>query len=289
MGMIANTFLATGKIAAGVAGHSHALIADGVESIADLLSSVIVWRGLVVADQPADEDHPYGHGKAEPIAAAVVASMLLFAGLWIAATAWREILTPHSTPASFTLIVLFAVIVIKESLFRFVLREANSVESTVVQTDAWHHRSDAITSLAAAVGITVALIGGKGYETADDWAALLASLVIGWNGWKLLRNAGNELMDATPDPGILARIREVALSVPNVRHVEKCKARKMGHHLFVDMHVWVDPRMPVAQAHELAHRIKDHVREKQPSIYDVLIHVEPDGRTEAAPEAHSNL
>ena len=280
MGMIANTFLATAKIAAGVVGHSHALIADGVESIADLFSSVIVWRGLVVAAEPADEDHPYGHGKAEPIAAAVVATTLLLAAIWIAVTAYREIVTPHSTPAAFTLIVLFAVIVIKESLFRFVLKEANSVQSTVVQTDAWHHRSDAITSLAAAIGITVALIGGKGYETADDWAALLASVVIGWNGWTLLRNAGNELMDATPDPGIVIKIREVAMAVANVRKVEKCNVRKMGYHLFVDMHVWVDPQMPVVQAHELAHQVKERVREALPAIHDVLIHIEPAGKME---------
>ena len=275
MGMIMNTLLAAGKIAGGVLGHSHALIADGVESIADLFSSAVVWRGLVVAAEPADEDHPYGHGKAEPIAAAVVSTTLLIAALWIAVTACREIVTPHSTPKPYTLLVLFVVIIIKEALFRFVLQEAHLVQSTVVQTDAWHHRSDAITSLAAALGITVALIGGKGYETADDWAALLASLVIGWNGWTLLRNAGNELMDARPDQDILLQICAVAKSVPEVRRVEKCKVRKMGYQMFVDMHIWVDSQMTVLQAHSVAHQIKDRVREALPAIHDVLIHVEP--------------
>src|SRR5690242_11221107 len=190
LGMVVNTVLAGTKLAAGILGRSHALVADAVESLADIFSSVIVWRGLVVAAEPADEDHPYGHGKAEPLAAAVVAAMLLVAAGWIAATSFREIREPHRAPAPFTLAVLVVVIIIKETLFRFVLRESVSVESTAVQTDAWHHRSDAITSLAAFLGISVALIGGKGYESADDFAALAAAIVIGWNGWRLLRGAG---------------------------------------------------------------------------------------------------
>src|SRR5262249_21767626 len=156
------------------------LVADAVESFADIFSSLIVWRGLVVAEEPADEDHPYGHGKAEPIAAAVVATMLLLAALWIIITALGEVVSPHSSPAPYTLVVLLIVVVIKEAMFRFVRREAATVESSVVHTDAWHHRSDAITSLAAGIGISIALVGGKGYEVADDVAALVAACVIAW-------------------------------------------------------------------------------------------------------------
>ena len=282
--MIVNTLLVAVKLAAGIVGHSHALVADAVESLADLFSSLIVWRGLVVSAAPADEDHPYGHGKAEPIAAALVSTLLLVAAVWIGVTAVREIRTPHSTPAAFTLVVLLGVIVIKEGLFRFVLREAISVESTVVQTDAWHHRSDAITSAAAALGITVALIGGPGYEAADDWAALVAAFIIAGNGWRLLRGAVAELMDAMPDPGFEARVREVARAVPEVVAIEKCRLRKMGGHFFVDMHVHVDPDMTVVQSHAVAHRVKDAVREKLPNVYDVLIHIEPARREEQAAE-----
>ena len=274
-GMVINTVLVAGKMAAGIAGHSHALVADAVESLADIFSSLIVWRGLVVAAEPADEDHPYGHGKAEPLAAAMVATLLLLAAVWISVTAVREIIRPHSTPAPFTLVVLIVVVLIKESLFRFVLREAASLESTAVRTDAWHHRSDAITSLAVGMGITVALVGGPGFEMADDVAALFAAGIIAWNGWRLVRPAADELMDASPDPEFIENVRRVAGTVPGVDRIEKCVVRKMGYHYFVDMHVEVDPQMSVQRAHNIAHEVKNKVRAQIPMVYDVLVHIEP--------------
>ena len=198
LGMATNTVLSGVKLAAGIAGHSHALVADAVESFADVFSSLIVWRGVIVAAEPADEDHPYGHGKAEPLAAAIVSVTLLFAAGWIAVKAFSEIATPHQVPAPFTLVVLVVVVIVKEFLFRFVRREARVLDNSAVRTDAWHHRSDAITSFAAGIGISVSLVGGKGYEAADDWAAMAAACVIAWNGWRLLRPAFNELMDAAP-------------------------------------------------------------------------------------------
>jgi cation diffusion facilitator family transporter len=275
--MLANTILAATKMAAGVLGHSHALVADGVESLADLLSSAIVWRGLVVASTPADEDHPYGHGKAEPIAAAMVSTMLMLAAAWIAFTATREIAAPHQSPASFTLAVLVIVVIVKESLFRFVRRVGISAGSSAVQTDAWHHRSDAITSLAAGTGISIALIGGKGYEQADDWAAIVAALVIAWNGWRLLRPALNELMDKAPQGELIQQIHEIAQSIPGAARVEKCFVRKMGYHLYVDMHLEVDPQMTVQHSHDIAHQVKARIRENMPSVRDVLVHIEPTG------------
>jgi cation diffusion facilitator family transporter len=275
IGLLANTVLAGGKLAAGIAGHSHALIADAVESLADIFSSLIVWRGLVIAAAPPDEDHPYGHGKAEPIASAVVSLLLLAAAGWIAWKAVLEIMTPHSTPAPFTLAVLLVVIVVKELLFRYALREASVVESSAVRSDAWHHRSDAITSLAAGIGIAVSLIGGQGYEAADDVAALLASLVIAWNGWALLRRAAGELMDTVPGQEMVREIADVAAAVPQVEHVEKCLVRQMGYHLFVDMHVQVDSEMSVREAHDIAHRVKNEVRSRFPRVSDVLVHIEP--------------
>jgi cation diffusion facilitator family transporter len=277
IGLVINTVLASIKLLAGIFGHSHALVADAVESLADVFSSLIVWRGLVVADVPPDEDHPYGHGKAEPIAAAMVSTLLLAAALWIVSQSLREIRDPHQTPAAFTLIVLIAVVIIKEGLFRFVLRESDSVGSSAVRSDAWHHRSDAITSLAAAIGITIALVGGKGYEAADDWAALVAAGVIGWNGWRMLRPALNELMDRSPNLEMVQRIRRIAESTSGVAGVEKCLVRKMGYEYFVDMHVEVDPMMTVLRSHEIAHEVKDKVRAEIPSVRDVLVHVEPGG------------
>jgi cation diffusion facilitator family transporter len=275
LGMVVNTLLAAGKMAAGFLGQSHALVADGVESLADLFSSLIVWRGLVIAAAPADEDHPYGHGKAEPLAAAMVATMLLLAALWIAVNSVREILRPHAAPAPWTLAVLVIVVLVKETLFRHVFHEAASVESNAVKGDAWHHRSDAITSLFAGIGIAVALVGGPGYEAADDVAALLASGVIAWNGWRLLREAFGELMDTAPDLALTQEVRRLAAGVPDVRGVEKCRLRKMGWHLYVDIHVEVDGRLTVERAHAIAHQVKDHLREQLPKIRDVLVHIEP--------------
>jgi cation diffusion facilitator family transporter len=273
--MAVNTVLATSKLVAGLVGHSNALVADAVESLADIFSSIIVWRGLVVAAEPEDEDHPYGHGKAEPVAAAIVSAMLLGAAVWIAVKALEEIGNPHLSPAPFTLVVLFVVIAIKESLFRFVLHEAHTVESSAVRADAWHHRSDAITSLAAAVGITIALVGGKGYESADDFAALAAALVVAWNGWRMLRPALNELMDRSPNRDVIDRIRQVGETVGGVHRVEKCRVRKMGYQYYVDMHVEVDPQMTVQRSHEIAHQVKDNVRSQVPRVRDVLVHIEP--------------
>jgi len=273
--MAVNIVLSGTKLAAGIAGHSHALVADAVESFADIFSSLIVWRGLVVAAAPADEDHPYGHGKAEPIASAIVAAMLLGAALWITLTAFGEIMEPHLSPAPFTLIVLVVVVVVKEGLFRFVSREGRAVDSSAVKTDAWHHRSDAITSAAAFIGISISLVGGKGYEAADNWAALAAACVIAFNGWRLLRPAFNELMDRSPDRELIEQIRTVAETIPGVGGVEKCFVRKMGYQFFVDMHVEVDPQMTVERSHRIGHEVKNKVRTEIPSVRDVLIHIEP--------------
>ena len=136
LGMGLNVLLAAVKLVAGIVGHSHALVADAVESFADVCSSLVVWRGLVVAAVPPDDNHPYGHGKAESISAAIVAAMLLAAALWIAIKAVFEIISPHAAPAPFTLAVLVGVIVIKESLFRFALREGRAVDSPAVRSDA---------------------------------------------------------------------------------------------------------------------------------------------------------
>jgi cation diffusion facilitator family transporter len=231
-----------------------------------------------VAAAPPDEDHPYGHGKAEPIAAAIVSVMLLLAAVWIVVEAFHEIAQPHRAPAPFTLAVLFVVIVVKESLFRFVLREAVSVDSSAVRSDAWHHRSDAITSLAAAIGITVALVGGKGFEAADDWAAIAAAVVIAANGARLLQPALNELMDRSPNREVIERIRQIAATTPGVGAVEKCFVRKMGYEYFVDMHVEVNPQMTVLRSHEIAHEVKNQVRSQLPSVRDVLVHIEPQGQ-----------
>src|SRR5438094_3808534 len=198
LGLVINIGLATAKIVAGFIGHAYVLIADGIESALDVGGSIVIWGGLTVAALPPDETHPYGHGKVEPIAAIVVALGVLAAALVIAIQSVREILLLHHCPASWTLLVLIVAVIIKEVLFRYVIRFGRKVESTAVKTDAWHHRIDAMTSTAAFIGISIALIGGKPWQSADDWAALVACVLIGWNGYRLARPAFFEIMDTAP-------------------------------------------------------------------------------------------
>jgi cation diffusion facilitator family transporter len=279
LGMGVNAVLTACKFAGGFLGHSHALIADAAESLADILSSVVAWRALVVAAEPADREHPYGHGKAEPIAAAIIALTLWFGAIEIALRSWHELFKPRHRPEAFTLLVLIGVVAIKELLFRYVSRQAVLAGNIVVATDAWHHRSDAITSLAAAVGIGIAITCGPRFAFADDAAAILAALIIGWNAWRLLRPALDDLMDAAPNPAVIAQIRSVAGNAPGVNAVEKCRVRKTGNHYLVDMHIEVDPQMTVRRAHEIAHDVKNQVRQAVPAVYDVLVHVEPSAKT----------
>jgi cation diffusion facilitator family transporter len=278
IGILINLVLAVSKGITGVLGHSFALIADAIESLADVFSSLVVYFGLKVATRPPDEDHPYGHGKFEPVATLIVVMALFAAGLAIAAESVHEILTPHRGPAPFTLVVLAGVLIIKESLFRYVINVGHTIESSAVQADAWHHRSDAITSALAFVGISIGLLGGPGYETADDWAALIASALIMMNAYLQLRPALAELTDIAPAPGIEQEVRQVAAGVPGVRALEKCFVRKMGFDFFVDLHVLVDGDMPVRDGHEIAHEVKDAICRTNPRIADVLVHIEPSDR-----------
>lgn len=274
-GVAVNVCLAAVKIVAGLVGHSYALVADGVESTLDVFGSLLIWVGLKFAARPPDDTHPYGHGKAEPIAAIAVSLLLLLAAAGLAAQSIREIITPHHAPAPFTLVVLVLVIVVKEALFRTVLTAGNEIESSAVRTDAWHHRSDAITSAAAFLGIGVALLGGDGYEAADDWAALAACGIIAWNGWRMLLPALNEALDVAPPTTVSESIRSTALAVAGVMALDQCRVRKMGLDLYVDLHVIVDGALTVRAGHEIAHQVKDAIRAEHPSVADVLVHIEP--------------
>jgi cation diffusion facilitator family transporter len=276
-GMIVNLIFAAVKIVGGLVGNAYVLIADGIESALDIAGSLVIWGGLTVAARPPDKTHPYGHGKAEPIAAIVVALGVLAAALGLAIESVREILTPHHGPAPFTLAILVVVIVVKETLFRYVNRVGQNVESTAVQTDAWHHRSDALTSAAAFIGISVALIGGKGWQSADDWAALFACAVIAANGTRLLVPAFQEIMDTAPGGKIVRAISAVASSAPGVIEVEKCRVRKMGLDFYVDLHAQVDGNISVHEGHKIAHRVKAAIQQSNPRVADVLVHIEPAG------------
>ncbi|HUG39202.1 MAG TPA: cation diffusion facilitator family transporter [Longimicrobiales bacterium] len=277
LALAVNAAMVAAKVTTGLLGSSYALVADGVESTLDIFSSLIVWRGLAVAGRHPDEHYHFGYGKAESLAGAAVATMLLVAALGISIQAVREILTPQHAPAPYTLVVLVVVIAVKALLSRWMMDIGREVGSAAVKADAWHHRADAITSAAAFAGISVALIGGPGWAPADDVAALVASGIIAFNGIRLLRPALEDLMDRAPDPNVLARVDRAASSVPGVLRVEKIQARRAGIGHFVTLHVEADPEMTLRTAHALGHTVKDAVQAELPDVLDVLVHMEPFG------------
>ena len=277
MAMGVSGVLGAVKVIAGVAGHSYALIADGVESLLDIVSSIAVWGSLKVA--AADPNHriPYGYGKAEPLAGLVIAAGLVVVAGVLSVQSIHEIRKPHQAPEAFTLIVLIVVVAVKELLFRWLVRTGREIESRAMESDAWHHRSDALTSIAAFIGISIALWGGEGYEAADDWAALAACALIAFNGVRLFRNALREILDAAPPAEDLARIRDIAASVPGVTGIDDCRARKSGLGWLVDIHVEVDGEMPVREGHRIAHEVKDALLTSEAGVLDALVHIEPSG------------
>jgi cation diffusion facilitator family transporter len=273
--MIVNALLALVKIVTGMVGNSFALIADGIESLNDLFSSLVVWCSLKVAHRPRSEKYPYGLGKAEQLGALFSAVSLLAAGGVIIWHSVGNIIHRHHSPAWFTLPVLVVVIITKELLSRYALKKSEETESTALKGDAWHHRADAITSAAAFVGILVALIGGTGFEKADDIGALVGCTVIVFNGILLLRSALHENLDGAPAPQLLERVRVVASSVPEVLGIEKLRMKKMGLGYFMDIHIEVDPQMTVYRSHQIAHKVKDTICREFPQVRDVVTHVEP--------------
>lgn len=280
VGLLVNAVLAAVKLVAGIVGNAYVLVADAVESTADIVASLVVLGGLSIAAQPADEDHPYGHGKAESLATAAVALMLLAAAAGIAVQAVHEIRTPHSPPAPWTLLVLVGVVLVKGALTLGVRRVGASTGSTVVRADASHHLSDAVTSAAAFIGIAVALVGerlagGSGWAVADDWAALVAAGVIAYNGIELLRPALNDLMDRMAGAEVVEPVRRAAVAVPGVLAIEKLTVRAAGPSYLVDIHVQADARLPLEEAHVLSGIVKSAIRAAVPRVAHVLVHMEP--------------
>ncbi len=281
IGMGLNTVLCAVKIGGGLLGHSYAMIADGVESMLDIISSLLIWGGLKYAARPPDATHPYGHGKAEPVAAILGSVMILGAGAGLAVESVLALYVPRRAPAVYTLPVLVAVIIAKEIHFRRVRRLAGEIHSTAMEVDAMHHRTDVITSVAALIGITIAIVGGNGYQKADNWAALFACAIIAYNGLRVFWPAAADLMDTAPPTDIQQQVRNASMKVEGVAETEQCRIRKMGLEYYVDLHVKVDGNMTVAAGHGIAHRVKDAVRQAVPEVADVLVHIEPANRVPA--------
>lgn len=273
--IISNILMALIKGLAGFFGNSYALIADAIESTTDVFSSITVLLGLKFAHRPADSNHPYGHGKIEPLVTFIVVALLISAALVIIYQSIQNILLPHKTPEAWTLILLALIIGWKEISYRVVLKKGKETNSSSLMADAWHHRSDAITSVIAFLGISIALIFGKGFESADDWAAILASFFIIYNSYLIFRPAFGEIMDENLHEDVILEVRKVALTVEGVIATEKCFVRKFGMYYHVDLHAVVDGELSVRKGHDIAHSLKDTIKEVIPGIQDVFIHIEP--------------
>jgi cation diffusion facilitator family transporter len=273
--IVGNATLAIIKGLAGFFGNSYALIADAIESTADIFSSFLVLFGIKYANRPADKNHPYGHGRAEPLVTFLVVGFLITSATIIAYESIKNIGTPHELPKVWTLFILAPLIIWKEVSFRLVMRKAKETNSSSLKADAWHHRSDAITSIAAFIGISVALYLGKGYETADDWAALFASGFILYNSYLIFRPALGEIMDEHLYDDLVEDIRKVSLTVEGIVGTEKCFIRKAGMKYHVDLHATVNANITVKHGHEIAHNLKDTLRKEIPQLGHVLIHIEP--------------
>ncbi|MBA4849308.1 cation diffusion facilitator family transporter [Emticicia sp. BO119] len=270
-----NMALAITKWLAGFFGNSYALIADAIESTTDIFSSLLVLLGVKYASRPADKNHPYGHGRIEPLITFLIVGFLIISATLIAYESIEKIRTPHALPKAWTLIVLGLIILWKEASYQIVIRKSRETNSSSLKADAWHHRSDAITSVAAFIGISIALLLGKGYESADDWAALFAAGFILYNCYLIVRPALGEIMDENLYDDIIDTIREKSLQIEGVIDTEKCFVRKAGMKYHVDLHIEVDADMSVRESHKVAHNLKDYLQIEMPELDQILIHVEP--------------
>lgn len=274
--IVGNILFAIIKFLAGIFGNSYALIADAIESTADVFSSILVWIGLKYSTKPADENHPYGHGRFEVVSTFAVIGFLVVSATIIALESINNILTPHEAPKTFTLWVLAGIILFKEFSYQYVIFKSKKTNSTSLKADAWHHRSDAITSIMAFVGISIAIYLGKGFEAADDVAALIASFIIVYNAYKIFRPVISEISDEQVYDELIEEIRAISLTVPGVIDTEKCHVRKMGMSYYVDLHLIVNGTLSVIEGHKIGHDLKDEIQRVIPQVADVLVHLEPD-------------
>ncbi len=276
VGIVVNAFFALIKLVAGVWGQSAAMVADGVHSFSDILSSVVVLVGMKVARQPPDQEHPYGHGKAESVAAQAVSLFLVFLGGMIFYNAIRGLSRPdYAVPNSYVLVVAAFSIAVKEGLFQYKNRLGRRLNSSSLQADAWHHRSDAFSSIAVLIGVALTVFGGPPFRVADDLAAMVVAGIICYTGGRMLLKTSSELMDQAVDGPVTEEIKRLASSIPGVEKVEKLLVRKSGMEMMLDIHIEVEPDLSVVEGHRIATRVKRDLMGQMPALKSALVHIEP--------------
>ncbi|HVX59368.1 MAG TPA: cation diffusion facilitator family transporter [Pirellulales bacterium] len=277
LGLLVNLALGVAKLAGGLLSGSFALVSDAVNSLGDAVTSMVVLFAFRVAQRPPDAEHPYGHSRAEAIAAANVALFIVLSALMIGWEAGRRSMAVHPTPPAWTLWLAAVNVAIKEGLYRYKMAVGLRTGSTLMMANAWDHRSDALCSLAVFVGLGLAIWGGPAFHLADEMAALVVAAAIVWSGVRLFRQSASELMDVQANEQFVEQVRRAARSVGGVQGVEKLWLRKSGLEYFADIHIQVSPQITVAAGHEIGHRVKDRLLDEFASLRDVLVHLEPYG------------
>jgi len=272
VGAVVNLALAIIKFIAGIMGHSTALVADAIHSLSDLATDLVVYMSLKISSREPDEKHPYGHGRAETIGSAVIGAAVLFVGIGVA---WEVFLKARGGELHVTgliaIMVAAASIVVKEALFRYTRRIGEKLRSESVMANAWHHRSDAVSSLAALVGITGAYMG---YTILDPLAAIIVGIMIAGVGWKILWEAVQNLMDRGVSREELEKMKEIIIGDRWVVDYHELKTRKVGKDTFVDVHIQVSPRISVSEAHNIAESVRKKLRQRIDHVADALVHID---------------
>jgi cation diffusion facilitator family transporter len=275
LGLAVNLLLGIVKLVGGVVGRSFALISDAINSLGDSLTSIVVVVALWYSQRPADEEHPYGHTRAEAVAASNVALLIIVSALFVGWEAITRFARDHDIPPAWTLWIAGTNVVIKEVLYRYKVSVGKRTGSASIVANAWDHRSDALCSLAVLIGLGIVRWGGPEYIWADEAAALVVVAAIFWSGGKLFRTSTSELLDRQADPELVGRVREVAAGISGVRAVEKLIVRKTGMEYLADIHIQVDAKLSVEEGHRIGHLVKDHLIQEFDSLRDVLVHLEP--------------
>ena len=279
-GVLLNIFLGLLKSITGVLGHSNVLLADGIDSMVDVFTSLMTWGAMKYGTKPPDQEHPYGHGKAESLAAIGGAMILLVTGLVITLFSINNIIDrghgAHSYQLKkYTLVILIIAIVVKEGFFRLIFAHAKKIGSTAMLAEAWHYRSDVLISLTALIGISISLFGSASYSSADDWTALFVCLIIFYNATTILHASLREIMDAQVSHELEKTILKLACEVEGVKSAEKCRVRKSGLSLLADLHIRVDGHLSVLKGHTISHQVKDHLLKSNLALEDITLHLEP--------------
>jgi cation diffusion facilitator family transporter len=273
VGALVNGILAFLQISSGLLGNSQALLADGIHTLSDLGSDFIVLMATTQSAKPADKEHPYGHGRIETLASVLLGLVLIGVGVGVGFRGFNSVFSLNQiSPEPFT--IFFAVIAIlsKEGLYRYTLKASKRIHSTLLETNAWHHRSDALSSIIVLCGIAAQMIG---VPYMDSFAAAIVALMISIMGYKLARKALDELIDTSLDSELVENIQHTIEKKESVKDVHSLRTRSMGGQGYIDAEIRVNPRLTVSEAHHIAFSLEQQIKTELPKIIDVGIHVDP--------------